>query len=1308
MNIDRPHDALIDLLAPRMNDVRARQTFLVSALGLGDPLLNSLDYNQPTRNFILHLCSQIKPDTSRLDRVLDELKRQLGRDDEIDALRPHLHRWLNAGAPDDAAPRIRVFLSYARADDAGADRAAYDDPARSFMRRLYDALKDEFALWWDMEAMPSRGETFTVEIERAIDGCDRLVLVVAPAALSSDYVRAEWRHALARCIPVTPILRAGDYDTVPTELKRLHTPDLRDPRPFADAVDELRRVLREPSGRLAPLHNFERALPEGHIQRETPFQAARDALLTDAISATVVSARPQSAAAIYGLGGLGKSTLAMALAHDCEVRRRYPDGILWVSVTQTPDIQTRLADIGVYFGDPRELYTDPKTDLESAASQLSRTLHDKRALLILDDVWQHEVVNWFRVTDTPCRLLITTRSAALADRSGAANVPLNALSDAEGAALIAARAGGSPDDPTYLQISRALAGHTLAVTLAAARLKRRGADYAQTLLEGLTDPTDPFAHLNVDEQDKDLNLSKSLALSYDALDADGRRRFRALGVFAASTTFDLAALAAVWGEGQASADRAAEALVDASLLDWERESGRYSQHPVLRTYARALLNAAGETLTIFRRYADWVIGEAAAFTQLPLEQWSQLDPLIPHMTEVGDALVDRLVTLLAEAGIGTLESLTAPEVSPEQVRALRDLAEAHGDFFNALDSLTEALGAYLGSRWTLDQQGMHWLRAGLIVQRASLFPDLNSTLFLNRLGMGYAALGETERAEAYLHTSLTISERETDDLNYAAAAHTHLMHFYALLNDVERALHHAEIAHNLYTRIDDEQAHDIINLIDSNVAMLLHNSGQYERVEALLPHLQASLARSSNPVRTLDAMQIEAGFLAWRGEYAHALAIIAQAEEWTATHNLGNEALYHLHLTKAECLFITEQFDASIAVFETLIERLEASNALPRLAEALLAYSRVRNQIGQFDQADALAQRALEAARAVGNARVEFEVLTQLAAHAVDSKKYAKAQHLLDEAETLLNRLPRRGLHFLNYINIRCGTLRLLGRARETIPLLEEALVALPKGQTGHIVDVLEETLALAYVVEKRFDDAEKTLDAAETRAVERDHRLNNLKLVRANMEYLRDRHDAAEALLHDLLHADPPASAPIRSEALLALASIRIDQGRDDDAFALLDESGRLRAELGLRDTSASQREIILAQRAFQRKDYARAERLITTALPAIEVDEPPPEVRAAYRMRLAVLLAQRRWTDAVKEIQRILAWTEAHQLTGTQFEKENRQLIGTLILCLAFEQGIGRVLLRVASRLGWALLRLPFSLLRRLIRRIAHCRTR
>lgn len=76
-----------------------------------------------------------------------------------------------------------VFLSYARADDAGQDSGAYDDPARSVLRRLYNALTAAgFRVWWDKEKLPSRGETFSAEIEAAIRQCQRFVLVCGPAA----------------------------------------------------------------------------------------------------------------------------------------------------------------------------------------------------------------------------------------------------------------------------------------------------------------------------------------------------------------------------------------------------------------------------------------------------------------------------------------------------------------------------------------------------------------------------------------------------------------------------------------------------------------------------------------------------------------------------------------------------------------------------------------------------------------------------------------------------------------------------------------------------------------------------------------------------------------------------------------------------------------------------------------------------------------------------------------------------------------------------------------------------------------------
>ncbi|MEA5419162.1 NB-ARC domain-containing protein [Spirulina sp. CCNP1310] len=50
---------------------------------------------------------------------------------------------------------------------------------------------------------------------------------------------------------------------------------------------------------------------------------------------------------VQGMGGLGKTVLAAALARDNEVRRQFPDGIIWLTVGTNPDclaLYQRLAN----------------------------------------------------------------------------------------------------------------------------------------------------------------------------------------------------------------------------------------------------------------------------------------------------------------------------------------------------------------------------------------------------------------------------------------------------------------------------------------------------------------------------------------------------------------------------------------------------------------------------------------------------------------------------------------------------------------------------------------------------------------------------------------------------------------------------------------------------------------------------------------------------------------------------------------------------------------------------------------------------
>ncbi len=495
--------------------------------------------------------------------------------------------------------KFDLFLSYARSDDD----PDYNDPAKSLLRRLYtDLTAAGYAVWWDRESMPSRALTFLQEIRDAITVCDKLLLVVGPGALVSDYVRAEWEYALSICLPVIPILRTGEYALVPPALKNQHTPDFRDSRPYADALAELKRILVEPAAPLGRLHGVP-PLPQWYIRRGDDLDALAQTVCADSHKPVVITSKKQTVA-LQGMGGIGKTVLATALCRECDVRRSFPDGVFWVEIGQEPQIATRLGDIGHAFGDDRGEYPDE----QRGRSRLTALIEHKAMLLVLDDVWDHRHAEAFRVVGPRGRLVITTRSGRLVTQVGALNQPIDTLTDDEGRALIAERLGIDPAalPPEGTDIVQMLGGHTLAVTIAAAQLCERGLDFAPRLLERLRkrrDDDNPFKDLDMSDDDKNQNLELCLSLSYDELSPDLQRRFRLTGVFAPGGTFDRAAAMAVWGDAdEDDADDALNDLVRAGLLLVEND--RYNRHALLYAYARALLRREGELDETRQRHFD--------------------------------------------------------------------------------------------------------------------------------------------------------------------------------------------------------------------------------------------------------------------------------------------------------------------------------------------------------------------------------------------------------------------------------------------------------------------------------------------------------------------------------------------------------------------------------------------------------------------------------------------------------------------------------------------------------------------------------
>jgi tetratricopeptide (TPR) repeat protein len=498
----------------------------------------------------------------------------------------------------------RIFLSYARADD------------ESFVSRLYhDLTALGLDVWWDREKMPNRALTFLHEIREAIVGCDRLLLVVGPAAVSSPYVTAEWQYALSICKPVIPLLRLGEFSLLPTELQAYHCPDFRDTRDFDQAFAELtgENILGATIAPLGALYGQIPIPPPWAIPRHQSFRQLDEVIRADMLHPTVVSGK--AASVLHAPGGVGKTTLAAMFSRDCNTRRAFQDGVIWIEVGKAPSIAARQADIGVIFGDNRENYKDRA----SGKASLQRILVDQSALIVLDDVWDYRHAEPFLVDAPRCRWLIITRTRRIATQlqlDDRHTVHLGLLTELDGMALIARRLRlptelEYPHREIHRQIVQLLKGHTQAIAIAAARLdaNEEGHDFAPALLEGLRTRLDgetPFKDLLLgDGEDREYSLEASLSLSYGDLPKDLAFRFRTLGTFAPEGTFDVAAASALWeDESDQRSQDALDELVRAALLD-SIGDGRYSQHTLLRAYAHALMDQSLREQTearLFRHY----------------------------------------------------------------------------------------------------------------------------------------------------------------------------------------------------------------------------------------------------------------------------------------------------------------------------------------------------------------------------------------------------------------------------------------------------------------------------------------------------------------------------------------------------------------------------------------------------------------------------------------------------------------------------------------------------------------------------------
>ncbi|GIJ76403.1 DNA-binding transcriptional activator of the SARP family [Micromonospora phaseoli] len=481
------------------------------------------------------------------------------------------------------------------------------------------------------------------------------------------------------------------------------------------------------------------------------------AALTAAVDRQADTGSGVAISAVGGMGGIGKTWLALRWAHDN--LDRFPDGQLYVNLrgfepsvaAMPPEMALRgfLDALGVPPG-------SVPLDLDAQIGLYRSTVSGRRMLIVLDNARDAEQVRPLLPGIPGCAVLVTSRQqlSGLVAAEGADPVTLDLLTAAEARELLASRLGGDrvAAEPRAVEgIVERCSGLPLALAIVAARAAAHPGFPLAALdqeLAQMKDSLDGFAGSG----DTATDLRSVFSWSCRALGEPAARLFRLLGLHPGPDISVPAAASLAALSGRQVRPVLSE-LSRAQLLV-ERAPGRYTCHDLLRAYAAEMVESEPAELrrAALHRIVDHYLRSArcADGRLSPLR-----DPIVPPP---------------AQAGV-------APEEPADNAQALAWFGEEHAVLMRVVElAARHGLGQHVWQlAWTLTtflSRRSHWEDL-IVVQRHALaaterHSDRAARAQAHRdVVPAYCETGRFELARGHLEQALVLLDELDDQVGQA-------------------------------------------------------------------------------------------------------------------------------------------------------------------------------------------------------------------------------------------------------------------------------------------------------------------------------------------------------------------------------------------------------------------------------------------------------------------------------------------------------------------------------------------------------------
>ncbi|GAA2125698.1 AfsR/SARP family transcriptional regulator [Glycomyces algeriensis] len=489
--------------------------------------------------------------------------------------------------------RARTLRREGRLDEAvAALRDALGEWRGPALANLSGATVDSMRRRYDEHrlALLDRRIALDLELGRAAEVVDELRQIVAVHGTRQRFTALLMRalHLSGRTTEALEAF-AALKERLADELGADPDPVLRDLN--AAILREVPPATGAGAPLLAPEPPFPRRVPAMLPRANTRFTGRTDQMrvldgLLDAAAGTA------GLAVIAGMGGVGKTALAVSWAH--RVAHRFPDGVLYFNLrgfdplAPGADPNTVLGEALVALGVEAHLLP---AGFDERIGLYRTVLAGRSVLVVLDNARDAAQVRPLLPVAPGSFTLVTSRDrlTGLDATEGADIVPLDLLSDSEGWALLVRRIGmdrAMNEERAVLRIAASCGRLPLALTLIGAWAAAHPQLPLSSLADRLDTTTNVFRVLSSSDPASDPR--SVFACSYQALGSRAARAFRLFGLHP-GPDLTVTAMASMMQVAPGDAEAALHELADMHLADQQRE-GRFTMHDLLRSYAKERFN----------------------------------------------------------------------------------------------------------------------------------------------------------------------------------------------------------------------------------------------------------------------------------------------------------------------------------------------------------------------------------------------------------------------------------------------------------------------------------------------------------------------------------------------------------------------------------------------------------------------------------------------------------------------------------------------------------------------------------------------